>query len=320
MAVGNSSLVDFHFHTNYSDGSENVANAVKEARERGIIALALTDHNDHAGVDELTALCRQKGLGYLEGTEIYAAFPLDQPWSQDPKFCGPIPDLTILGKGLDWPVFEEQYATPLMAYWQKVFIPETLKKLQESGLVVASVLSRKEWQGFNEAIAILHLVINNPTNWPRIHEISQEFKPDITLEEVQKAPVRWANRYLFASGTGAYVLRGPGTFTVSYAVELAHEMGGPLFAAHPGGEYANWSQDHLNYFIDQGGDGLEVWQYFHSDAQIRQFLELALQHNLVVSGGSDWHGKNGRPTLGCWDKPNVQTPSWVFEQLMDRLP
>ncbi|MBU4332473.1 PHP domain-containing protein [Patescibacteria group bacterium] len=319
MDTKRSALSDFHFHTVHSDGSETVASAIEEAKARGVASLALTDHNDGEGMPEFISLCKASGLKYVEGVEIYAAFPLSEEWSQDPSYCSPIPDLTILGRKLDWRIFKEEYVDPLMQYWQTIFVPQSLKQLEENGLTIPEIAEVK-FEDFATAIGILHDVPNNPQSWGPLLEIAKQHKPDITAEDIEQSPVRWANRYLYAFGMNAYVLRGPKEFTVEHAVDLAEEMGGLLFAAHPGGEYANWSEEHLQYFIEAGGHGIEAWQYFHSQEQIRHFLELAIQHELTVSGGSDWHGTNGRPTMGCWDKQEAQTPSWVFEQLMDRLP
>ena len=49
-------LVDFHFHSIHSDGSETIESAIKEAKKRGVIALALTDHNNGEGVGEVVSL------------------------------------------------------------------------------------------------------------------------------------------------------------------------------------------------------------------------------------------------------------------------
>jgi len=43
-------LVDLHFHSAYSDGSEDIPGIMKEARDQGLIALALTDYNNGVGV------------------------------------------------------------------------------------------------------------------------------------------------------------------------------------------------------------------------------------------------------------------------------
>lgn len=311
-------LVDFHFHTNHSDGSESVASAIEEAKLRGVTALALTDHNTENGTQEFMALCKRAGIMAFEGVEIYAAFPKTD-WAWDMTKCGPVPDMTILGRRLNWTKFAE-YKKNLRDYWITKWLPQTLKKLRALGFKVPS-LTKKEIQ---EQVDIgmppvLHDVPKNFENWAVLLKIAQEFDSLVTLKDIQQNQVAVANRYVYSIQGGAYVLRGPQEFGVKEAVVLADQMGGVLFAAHPGGNYANWSVQHLDYFVQNNGGGIEVWQYYHKPDQIRLFLEYAVRYELLVSGGSDWHGKNGKAGLGCWDKPENQTPSWVADQLFDLL-
>lgn len=313
-------LVDFHFHSTHSDGSEDVAAIVTEAKRRNVVALALTDHNNGAGVAEFITACHGAGIIALEGTEIYASFA-DQKWSWDFERCGPVPDVTILGKNLNWGEFM-QYQEMLVQYWLNYWMPASLDGLRNAGLEVP-VLTRDEmWDQMKDfgVPRVFHDVPKDSRNHKRLFEICHNFDASVTLEEVEKTPVRFANRHLYAIGKQAYVLRAPKEWTVKMAAELAEAMGGILFAAHPGGDYANWSDEHLDYFIEQGGKGIEVYQYFHSGTQIEKFAKYAQEHDLLVSGGSDWHGTNGRPTLGLWDKPSNQIPFEVFEQLLNRLP
>lgn len=313
-------LADFHSHSLYSDGSENIAGIIAEAKARGVRALALTDHNTEKGVKEFIKACRKENILAFEGTEIYAAFP-ETDWSMDRNFCGPIPDVTILGRKLDWNEFKP-YKDMLFDYWLNIWIPSSLEKMNSAGLKVQNLTKdeiRKQLKNY-AVPPIFHDTVKNPENWSRLLEICQEFEQNITMPDMEKNPVRWANKHLFAIGKAAYEFRGPKEFGVKEAVKLADNMGGVLFAAHPGGEYANWTNQHLDYFIQCGGKGIEVWQYFHTQEQIYLFLEYAIRYDLLVSGGSDWHGKNGRQTLGCWGKPEVQTPFWVAEQFFERLP
>lgn len=313
-------LVDLHFHSVYSDGSENIPAIIEEAKKREVVALALTDHNNGAGVPEFMTACREAGIIALEGTEIYASFSEHQ-WSWNSAFAGPVPDVTILGKKLNWQEFRK-YQEMLVKYWFEYWLPETLKGLQNAGLKVP-VLTRDEmWDQLKDfgVPKVLHDVPKNPDNWQALREACLSFDPNLEKKDVEQSPVRWASKYLYAIGKPAYVLRAPQDWTVKKAVELAETMGGVLFAAHPGGEYANWNDQHLDWFVEQGGRGIEVYQYFHSESQIEKFAAYAAKNGLLVTGGSDWHGKNGKPTLGCWDKPSVQTPFEVFEQLLDQLP
>lgn len=313
------SLVDFHFHTNHSDGSETVALAIEEAKLRGVVALALTDHNTESGVREFIKTCKEAGITALEGTEIYAAFP-ETEWAWDASKCGPVPDMTILGRELNWKNFEE-YKKNLNNYWVTIWLPQTLEKLRVLGFKVPYLTENEVQKQVDIGIPpVLHEVPKNPENWTVLLQIIQKFDSALAMKDIEQSPVTMANRYVYSIQGGAYALRGPQEFGVSEAVDLADRMGGVLFAAHPGGNYGNWSIEHLDYFIQMGGGGIEVWQYYHKPDQIRLFLEYAVRYELLVSGGSDWHGKNSKTTLGCWDKPENQTPDWVINHLLNHLP
>lgn len=315
-------LVDFHFHTNNSDGSASVDWAVAEAKRLGVVALALTDHNTGRGVKEFVRACDGAGIVALEGVEIYVAFPQEE-WAWDLRTCGPVPDMTILGKELDWDLFEREYAGPLRDYQEKVWLPRTLEKLRSLGLKVPELTDEEiaaQVALCKTPPPILQDIPVNKENWPQILEICRRYEPEFSMERLQKKPFAAAVRYAYSFGYDAYFLRGPQEFGVWEAVDLAERMGGVIFAAHPGGSFANWSQNHLNYFAERGGGGIEVWQYYHKPEQIRLFSEYALRYDLLVSGGSDWHGVNNETALGCWDKPEVRTPIWVVDQLLEKLP
>lgn len=313
-------LVDFHFHTNYSDGTATVDGAIAEAKKRNVIALALTDHNTGKGVPEFMRAAQEAGIRALEGTEIFIAFPKTD-WSWDMAKCGPVPDATILGRQLNWKIFENDYERALRNYWITVWLPKTLEKLRALGFKVPSLTECEIQEQVDIGVPpVLHDVPKDPKNFDLLLNICQEFEPTYSMEDLKSSPVAGANRYVYSIQGGAYVLRGPQEFGVEEAVDLAKRMGGVLFAAHPGGNYANWSREHLDYFVQNGGDGIEVWQYYHKPEQIGQFLILAAQYDLLVSGGSDWHEKNAKTTLGCWDKPENQTPLWVADQLFEKLP
>ena len=313
-------LVDLHFHSVCSDGSENIPAIIEEAKKQEIVALALTDHNNGVGVPEFMVACEEVGILALEGTEIYASFS-EHPWSWNPDYCGPVPDVTILGKKLKWQEFRK-YQEMLVKYWFEYWLPETLNGLRRTGLKVPELTRKEMWDQIKDfgVPRVLHDVPKNPDNWQALWEVCLSFNPNVKKEDIEQSPVRWANKHLYAIGKQAYVLRAPQDWTVRKALELAQAMNGVLFAAHPGGEYGNWSDEHFDFFISQGGRGIEVYQYWHSLPQIEKFSKLAEKYNLLVSGGSDWHGKNGKSTLGCWDKPEVQTVFEVFEQLLEQLP
>lgn len=317
-------LVDFHFHSRYSDGSEDITGIIKEAKTRGVTALALTDHNNGQGVAEFTAACKESGIIALEGVEIYLRFP-DKDWSDAPGTCGKAPDGIILGRKMRWQYFRE-YQIKLMDYWAKYWVPATLDGLKSVGLevpIMSGTEIREQLKDFGIP-RVLHDVPKNSRNWPALLKIVRQKNPNAALEDIGKNPVAFANNHLYNLGMPAYALRVFPEWSVAQAADLAERMGGALFAAHPGGDRAPWSKKHLDYFFSNGGRGIEVWQYWHTLEQIEFFFQYAkrgpFRDDLLVSGGSDWHGKNDHPTLGLWDKLENQVPYWVVKNLFNYLP
>ena len=88
----------------------------------------------------------------------------------------------------------------------------------------------------------------------------------------------------------AYVERVP--FTSKQAIDLIHESGGVAFLAHPGIYSSNdWT---LESMIDEGIDGVEVYYTFHEEREVEKWKYLARRYELMVSGGSDYHGPTTR--------------------------
>lgn len=75
--------------------------------------------------------------------------------------------------------------------------------------------------------------------------------------------------------------------TIKEAVDLINNAGGISFLAHPG-----LIKDIEDYdeILKNGIEGIEVFYPKHSEQQRQFFYDLAIKHNLLISGGSDFHG------------------------------
>ncbi|MGW8269201.1 MAG: PHP domain-containing protein, partial [Burkholderiales bacterium] len=62
--------VDLHCHSNVSDGRLAPADLVRRAAARGVDFLALTDHDELAGLEEAQVAAREVGIGFVNGVEI----------------------------------------------------------------------------------------------------------------------------------------------------------------------------------------------------------------------------------------------------------
>ena len=125
------------------------------------------------------------------------------------------------------------------------------------------------------------------------------------------------------AGTGMRLLRlaaaEPRAYSVAEAIQLIHGAGGVASLAHPAkvkrGEPLLSAAD-LQPMVDVGLDAIEAWQWIPGGWGSQYYLSLAAELNLLVSGGSDDHGKvtsDGRMRLGTQPIPDE-----VLEVLRER--
>ncbi|MBH8598407.1 PHP domain-containing protein [Thermoactinomyces sp. CICC 10523] len=69
-------------------------------------------------------------------------------------------------------------------------------------------------------------------------------------------------------------------------IRMIREAGGVAVLAHPG-----YLKNHelIEEIILMGIDGIEVWHRQHGKREAKKFLQMAEQHDLIVTGGSDFH-------------------------------
>ena len=81
-------------------------------------------------------------------------------------------------------------------------------------------------------------------------------------------------------------------------IDLVISANGIPVLAHP----KTIKCDDMDYFIedlvDNGLMGIEVYHSSHDLRDIKMYLELAKKYNLLISGGSDFHGLNHKNSLG----------------------
>ncbi len=94
------------------------------------------------------------------------------------------------------------------------------------------------------------------------------------------------------------------------AIALIHTAGGVAVLAHPG-RYQR--PPRVAELVAQGLDGIEVLYPSHGPETIRRYFEACARHDLISTGGSDFHGDAGRPDLGS--QPLEPT---VVDQLRER--
>ena len=281
-----SEFVDLHSHSTASDGTFAPAEVARLARESGLSAWSLTDHDTVAGVAEAAAEAARLGVDFLPGIEISAEYP--NPGT-----------LHILGYGIDplSPVLQE--LTRRLVEGRDNRNPRIIAKLNELGVAITMAEVEHE-AGAGAVIGRPHIAaILQRKGY--VSSIKQAF-----------------DKYL-APGGLAYFDKE--RLTPRQSLDMIRQSGGLPVLAHPV-QLRTTNDAQLERVIkdlkDLGLAGLEVIHSDHDAALIEKYSALADRFDLLKTGGSDFHGRNKKDiALGL--EPGRRVPRIFFDQLRDRV-
>ncbi len=250
---------DLHLHSTASDGSVAPADLPERAAKAGVEIIALTDHDSLQGVEEARRAARQEDIELISGVELTAYAPAEE---SDREL-----EIHVLGLFVD-PAAEK--LTRELQNLREIRV-ERVKKiarlLQEEGCDVA-------------AQDILDRAADGTVG--RAH-VAEELVALGICDNLREA----FNKYI-GIDKPAYVPKKE--FTPAQTMELIREAGGVSVFAHPG--VGRESPRLIREMAAEGLDGIEAHYPTHTARQEKEFMELAEDLDLAVSGGSDFHGKS----------------------------
>lgn len=249
--------VDLHVHTTASDGTYTPSEVVTAALELGLTAVAITDHDSVAGIDEALRASSGTALHLIPGVELSVL----GPDGSDAHLLGFYVDHTAQS-------FVRQLATLRDARLARA--AEMVERLRAAGHTLDfDHVSRHAGKG---AVGRVH--------------VARALVDAGSVASVEEAFSRLIGRQ------GPFYVHKT-TLAPGEALQLIHAAGGVAVLAHPGvsGEGA------LETLFDLGLDGIEAYHAEHDQAQVRFYRELAARRGLIVTGGSDFHGPNMRSSM-----------------------
>jgi predicted metal-dependent phosphoesterase TrpH len=269
---------DLHAHSTRSDGLLAPGDVVRRAAQRGVEVLALTDHDDTAGLAEAADAAREAGIVLVPGAEVSVTW---EDHTIHVVALGIDPEAPALAAGL-----------------------EALRAGRDArGRRIADALERAgipgAWEGARRYVTSERLV--SRTHFARFL---------VEAGHVREMKDVFA-RYL-ARGLPGYVEHA--WAALDEAVGWIHAAGGQAVLAHPGRYKVSSTgvRRLLGAFRDAGGNAIEVLSPSHTAAQVAQFASLARAFGLKASTGSDWHGP-GESRLDLGDLPPLPggtVPVW----------
>ena len=269
-----SATVDLHIHTNYSDGTKSPSEVLKIVREKNLSAFSICDHDNIEGYFKTKEMLTPDDPELVPGVELSAGSGTE--------------DIHILGYYFD--PESELLKTSLEKFRELRNRRglEMLNKLKELGIELS----------YDE---VLEIAGDSAIGRPNIAEALHRAGYVNSFDEAFQ-------RYIGFHGP-AYVPKK--NLTPPQAIELVHNAGGIAILAHPG--IANAGK-HIEEFIHCGLDGIEAYHPNHNRRLQNSYLKYADKNSILATGGSDYHGREGRyGNIDC-----MKVPEELWKKLKER--
>ncbi len=288
--------IDLHSHSTASDGRLTPVQLVEMAKNRGLSAIALTDHDTVAGLAMFHEAGKKRGIETVSGVEVSADFEKGT--------------MHILGLFVDSQNQEFRAFLKSLANGRKVRNPLIIQKLNELGMKITMQEVEQE-AGVSE----------NCSGGGAIDKCVG--RPHIAAVLIRKGFIKnkqEAFDNFLAKGKPAYVPRF--VATPAESIRQIHNAEGFAILAHPFYLKAEDDVELESIVADlktKGLDGIEVYYSTHTQEQKEVADKIAKNLSLLVSGGSDFHGEEGRNgqrvDLGTGINGTLSVPYEVLEKL-----
>ena len=249
---------DLHIHSNFSDGSDSIEELVGKINALKLDVFALTDHDTFEGVIELEKY-KLNGIKFIKGIELTCK-------TKDVK-CH------ILGYGIDT-------------------TNKNLKNLIEKG----KILRKQKLDLRIEYLKNVHNIVLNEDELSWLYSRKSVVKTHLANVLVKRGladnNLSAMEKYLDGCKTGNTRFDG------FEAVDTLKSAGAIPVWAHPiGGEGERHIKKEefyskLKTMLEAGIEGIECYYSRYNADEIKFLVDCAKENNLLISGGSDYHGLN----------------------------
>jgi len=263
--------IDLHVHTTASDGTCRPAEVVQLAKEKGLAAIAITDHDTVSGYREAAAEGEKLGVEVIPGIEIST------------RYLGPVHilgyyldvDSPVLNEVSDWLVKDrDRRNRRMVAAMRADGLDVTYEQMQER---FGAVIGRPH---FAKLLVEMGLA-----------------------ESINDAFARFVER-----GQKYYAARN--FLPIERSIRLIREAGGVPVLAHPFQYKLEDAQlrELIELCIKNGLMGMECRYSGYDEEKVHYLLDLAREYSLLPTGGSDFHG-SVKPHIQLGDgMGNLQVP------------
>ncbi len=280
--------IDLHMHSLYSDDGEfTPATLVEMCAKSGIKVIAIVDHNSTRGVQEALDTAQKLNIQCIPAIEIDCHY-------------GDV-NLHVVGYGIDYqhPIFKEIEENILNQE-----LKCSLRKLDLTNQLGFEVTSQQMDQLSKNGVYTGEMfaeVLLNDARYAQ-NELLKPYREGGTRSDNPYVNFYWD---YYAQEKPCYTeIVFP---TLQETLDLIHQHGGIAILAHPGNNLKG-KFEMLEDMISLGLDGVEVFSNYHTPEVNQYFYQKAKEYQLVVTCGSDFHGKT-KPSISL-----AQTGSFIEDE------
>lgn len=248
--------IDLHTHSTYSDGTNTPAEIVRHAKETGLSAISLTDHDTISGLEEARMQAAVLGIRFVDGVEINSRCHMDNKEI----------NIHVLGYS---------------------FVPNALSDYMETLKALRTEHNRAILRALGAVgipIEYEELEARSPGSTITRLNIARLLVQKGYAENVNDA----LHRYLHKEGSAYVACQYPPFSTVARKI---HDTGGVVSLAHPA-EYElsdSETESLIRHLTGQGLDAVECIHPTQNTAYTQNLMRIASKYRLSLTGGSDFH-------------------------------
>ena len=267
-------MVDMHIHTNNSDGEYKTYEIIEMLKQINIELFSITDHDNINSCIELETIKLPNNMKYINGIEFSSI--------NDKYNCH------ILGYNIDY---------------------KNKRLIKECEIIKQRRLNK------------IKILINNIEEKHNIYLTDQEkqriFNKKGTTGRFDLCKILMEKGYGKKQEIYEKYLSNKEIKThrsnIEDITEIIKESNGISILAHPKEieeDYNIYIEEIIEDFIEKGINGIEAYNSIHDLNDVKRYLELAKKYNLLITGGSDFHGaSHPERTLGTTTKQKIKINS-----------
>ena len=252
-------LVDFHMHSIYSDGVKSPEELLRHALDCNLSMMALTDHDEIDGIKALSTAQEQldpeKTIKIINGCEFSADY-------KDKS-------IHILGYRFDETNKELRDFIEYFKSKREERIDEIIRRCNNAGYFISKDELLKKF--------------------PKTQAYGRPHIGQLLIDGGYAKDINDVFKDILRKDSPCYVPKVK--IEVPYIIDIIHKAGGLAVMAHP---KLVTSDEYVVEMLAYDFDGMEVYHTKHNDDDVKRYKALAKEHNLFITGGSDYHGIPGK--------------------------